>query len=302
MIPEFPKFKKLEFSDRTDVEKMTHQFQPYSDFNFTSMWSWNVLGQMQLSKLKGNLIVKFNDYVTGEPFYSFIGLDDVSNTAQQLLNLSIKEGLDPVLKLLTEETVKKIDHDDFIITTDEDSYDYILSVDHLVKYEGSKFTSKRNYIRRFKNAYSSETRLVDLKDPNIKKKITDLFNLWRLHKSLGDSYAEHEVISLSRFLQMDDYSKFISVGLFIDEALIAFWILEQLDDDKCLSHYEKANVLEYVGVYPYLANETAKILSKMGVKYINFEQDLGIPGLRESKKSYSPSTYLKQYILTYRNA
>ena len=302
MIPQFPKFKYIELRDRAEIEKFTHKFPPYSDFNFTSMWIWNIKGEMKVSKLNNSLVIRFNDYITSKPFYSFLGTENASDTARVLLNFSAKEGLGSTLRLLTEETVKNIDLDTFIITTDEDSYDYILSVDRLEKYEGSKFTSKRNYMKRFKGTYLSETRLINPGDHKISKGIKDLFSLWHLHKGLGDSYAEHEELSLLRFLKLNDYSKFISVGLFVNKVLVAFWILEQLDEEYSLSHYEKANVLEYVGIYPYLANETAKILSQRKIKYINFEQDLGIPGLRESKRSYSPSAYLKQYTLAYRNA
>ncbi len=54
MIPEFPNFKKLELSDREEVESVTNKFPPYSDFNFTSMWCWDINEDMRLSKLNGN--------------------------------------------------------------------------------------------------------------------------------------------------------------------------------------------------------------------------------------------------------
>ena len=42
MIQEFPKFKSIELSDREDVEKIAHKYLPYLDFNFVSMWSYNI--------------------------------------------------------------------------------------------------------------------------------------------------------------------------------------------------------------------------------------------------------------------
>ena len=47
MLPEFPQFKKLELSDKEEVEKFTSKFPPYSDFNFVSMWSWDIKGEMR---------------------------------------------------------------------------------------------------------------------------------------------------------------------------------------------------------------------------------------------------------------
>lgn len=65
MISEFPQFKKLELADKKDIEKFTSKFPPYSDFNFVSMWSWDIRGEMRVSQLNGNLVVRFTDYLTG---------------------------------------------------------------------------------------------------------------------------------------------------------------------------------------------------------------------------------------------
>ena len=44
MIPEFPEFKKLELSNKEEIEKITQKFPPYSDFNFVSMWCLGIKG------------------------------------------------------------------------------------------------------------------------------------------------------------------------------------------------------------------------------------------------------------------
>ncbi len=51
MLPKFPNFKKIELSDRKDVENITSRFPPYSDFNFSSLWAWDLEGEMGLSIL-----------------------------------------------------------------------------------------------------------------------------------------------------------------------------------------------------------------------------------------------------------
>lgn len=73
MISQFPQFKELELEDKEEIEKFTSKYPPYSDFNFVSMWSWDVRGDMRVSKLNNNLVVRFTDYLTGSPFFSFLG-------------------------------------------------------------------------------------------------------------------------------------------------------------------------------------------------------------------------------------
>ena len=67
MIPQFPEFKSLELSDKKDIESFTKRFPPYSDFNFVSMWSWDIKEEIRISQLNGNLVVRFTDYLTGKP-------------------------------------------------------------------------------------------------------------------------------------------------------------------------------------------------------------------------------------------
>ena len=42
MLPKFPEFKKLELNDKAVLHSVTALLPPYSDFNFTSLFSWNV--------------------------------------------------------------------------------------------------------------------------------------------------------------------------------------------------------------------------------------------------------------------
>lgn len=74
MIPEFPQFKLIELSDKGSVEKVTQKYLPYSDFDFISMWCWNIKGKIKISKLNNNLVVRFTDYLSGNPFFSFLGI------------------------------------------------------------------------------------------------------------------------------------------------------------------------------------------------------------------------------------
>lgn len=56
MIPQFPNFKKAEVADRGAVEAHTHKYDPYSDFNFTSLWAWDTSGERMISGLNSDSI------------------------------------------------------------------------------------------------------------------------------------------------------------------------------------------------------------------------------------------------------
>jgi hypothetical protein len=78
--------------------------------------------------------------------------------------------------------------------------------------------------------------------------------------------------------------------------MVAYSIYE-IRDDYAIGHFEKA-LKEHNGLYDYLKHTTAKELHEKGVKYINYEQDLGIVGLRQTKLLLHPEHYLKKYSIS----
>src|SRR5688572_17995075 len=108
MIPRFPRFKKLSLEDKDEIEAVIKGFPPYSDYNFVSLLSWNTNERIEVAKLYENLVIKFEDYVTNEIFYSFLGVRYVDKTLNTLLARAKNEGVSPTLRLIPETVVKKI--------------------------------------------------------------------------------------------------------------------------------------------------------------------------------------------------
>ncbi|MBI3250590.1 MAG: DUF2156 domain-containing protein [Candidatus Andersenbacteria bacterium] len=298
MIPEFPRFKKLEITDKPIIENFTKQYPPYSDYNFTSLWSWNTKDEAQVSILNGSLVIKFTDYITGEPFYSFLGSNETDNTVRRLLRWVKNTGATPILKLLPEYSIHNINSRDIITSEDSNNFDYILSVPDLMTYKGNKLGAKRNFVNRFKKKYRSTTHILNLSDEIVQEKIKDLFLLWAKHKSFSHEDIENEFAALSRVFTVAQCSQFITVGILSNENLIGFSINEIVGNGYAILHFEKADTVSYVGIYPYVMQETAKAIFSQECEFLNYEQDLGIPGLKKCKESYQPCAYLKKYILT----
>ncbi|MCR4263195.1 MAG: hypothetical protein NUV98_00565, partial [Candidatus Roizmanbacteria bacterium] len=73
MIPLFPKFKFLELEDAEQINAIVTKYPPYSDYNFVSLWSYNVENKVEVSVHDNNLLIKFLDYTSSDYFYSCIG-------------------------------------------------------------------------------------------------------------------------------------------------------------------------------------------------------------------------------------
>ncbi|OGY35225.1 MAG: hypothetical protein A3D99_00960 [Candidatus Andersenbacteria bacterium RIFCSPHIGHO2_12_FULL_45_11] len=294
MTPEFPTFKKLEITDKNGIEHFTKQYPPYSDYNFTSMWSWDTKGEAHFSVLNDNLIIKFSDYVTDEPFYSFLGSHNVQNTIERLMAFIRSEGITPSLRLIPEHSIQENRTTSFLITEDRDNFDYVYSLDKLRTYEGSEYEQSRNMKNRFTRKYEKiQIVPLDLTKLNDRKIIQNLNQQWEMNKEYR---LDNEEDAMARLLFPGNNFPLMSLGLLVNGNPVAFSISEVLNNGYAISHFVKADT-QYSGVYSYLMYATATELSTKGCTLLNYEQDLGIPGLRYAKDVFRPVHFLKKYII-----
>lgn len=297
MLPQFPQFKKLELSDREDIEKITSQFPPYSDFNFTSMWCWDVDGNFRISQLNGNLVVRFADYVTGEFFYSFIGAIEVSKTAEELLRYSNNNGLKVYLKLIPGHVTNLINGGIFHVEEDRDNFDYICDVQELMLLRGTKYESHRNHVKVFTGKFNPVLLEIDVYNKDIQRQLVNVFESWLIEKGISTSEMDYERRAFARYLNYHSDSQKMNLGVFVNDELVAFWLVELCSGGYAVSHFEKAKGKRYKGIYCFLKNIGSELLFSKGVYSLNLEQDLGISGLRENKEGYRPREYLKKSIV-----
>lgn len=296
MIPQFPQFKKIELTDINDVENFTSKFPPYSDFNFASMWSWDINGKMRLSVLYNNLVVLFTDYNSGNNFLSFIGKNNIPETISELIHFSKTNYKINYLKLVPEEVVDNILPSSFLIKTDRDSYDYVYSVAHLANMnnwtKGSYGKKIRKFIKSNNNYSINNLSIKEIQVEDYKK----IFKKWAQNKNIDNYFELNEYKAFNRFLEIkNDKIKFISI--YINANLAGFTAYEILSNDFAISHFAKADIEHFSMVTDLLNWEEAKLLNKEGIKYFNWEQDLGIPGLRFSKEKLKQSFFLKKIIV-----
>ena len=80
---------------------------------------------------------------------------------------------------------------------------------------------------------------------------------------------------------------------YFNEELVGFVIFEVIGNYSIL-HFEKCDT-RITGLGYFIKYQTINILKDLGVKTLNYEQDLGILGLRQAKISMNPDTYLKKF-------
>ncbi|PIZ86730.1 hypothetical protein COX93_03350 [Candidatus Nomurabacteria bacterium CG_4_10_14_0_2_um_filter_30_12] len=297
MIPVFPSFKKIELNDKEDVEKFTSKFPPYSDFNFVSMWSWDSHDNMVISQLNNNLVVLFNDYISEKHFLSFIGENKISDTALELISFSKSKYHSDVLKLIPEEMMNVFQKDIFKLDFDRDSYDYVYSIANLANMNNWSQNTSGKGIRRFIKSNSNYVIKQFSTEDVPKEELKKMFKEWAENKNINDHFELNEYKAFERLLEIKDSNiKFLS--LYLGDVLAGFTVYEILSNDFVVSHFAKTNKKYDRAISDILNWEEAKLLNKKGIKYFNWEQDLGMSGLRYSKEKYKHSFFLKKFIVS----
>ena len=241
-------------------------------------------------------MVKFTDYLTGDPFFSFLGNNKVNETAEALLDFAGDVGASRKLQLVPEASIKKIDPKKFYILENRDHFDYIYHMGDLHKSQGKKYETHRNLLSRFKNRHAQEdveVKLLPLQA--VKKDILRLNETWKNNKKgkVSEIELKNESRAVERIFNVED-KNLIAVCVFHKAELIAYSISELLHDDHALCHFAKGDIA-FVGIYSFLMKKTCEALLGFGKNFLNYEQDLGFPHLRHSKAAFQPHIFLNKY-------
>lgn len=298
MIPHFPDFAPLEIAHRSEIDQFVRAFPPYSDFNFLSLISWDVRRTTAVSFLHNHLVVKMSDYLTGECFFTFLGIDDPVPVAARLLDFGKASEGQRVLRLVPDVVVAAMRdaRDSTIIATPEDAdHDYILSVGALTTLSEPHYRKKRAAIAQFATRYGAcAIKRMDTEAADSRTAIGQLFKAWQAVKQRSDAQVHAEWSALQRCLAFAPSFDVTIVGAFVDGDLRGWTVNEVVHHGHYMGHFGKAHP-RYVGLMDVLEHETAKIMALQGCTHCNYQQDLGLPGLRAAKRAWHPVHVLRKF-------
>ncbi len=204
-------------------------------------------------------------------------VNDLFSRHDYLKNLS--EGDTEAGRILLEQN-------GYMAEEDRNNFDYLYLREDLATLPGKQYHKKRNLVNAFLNNYEFEER------PMRKGSVKDAFHVldaWREAKGeTGDYAASREALELMELLNLKGNL------YYVNGRPAAYTLGEALARGRSFAiHFEKA-VDSYKGIYQFVNQSFAAALPKYYV-YINREQDLGDPGLRQAKMTYRPCGFVKKY-------
>ena len=181
---------------------------------------------------------------------------------------------------------------------DRPNYDYIYLTQDLIDLKGRNYHGKKNHLNYFKKTYDYE--YIELTS-DMTDEVMEFIADFNRRKEVPPH--EMEMLKLEEDAMEDVLKNLKAVGytagaIRIDGRIEAIAIGGQLGGNTITEHVEKANI-NFRGLYQAINNEFCKNVAARA-KYINREEDMGLPNLRKAKLSYHPCKLLEKYIATFR--
>ena len=294
--PIFPDFKPLEMRDQAEIEAFTRQFDPYSDFCFSTLILYNGNGHTRWCWLNGNFVLRFSDSFGPGIFLTFLGNKNPAATAARLVEYAVEMGFTPTLWRIPEVTAKAIanESDVFDIGEDRDGFDYVHALHSLVRLEGSESSALRHDVARFKKRHAPHQFVhLDFCDAATQSQLQSVMARWQSFKK-DDMTAENYHSALDNCIHHADDFDLLGVGLVIGDSLEGFTMAEDVGNGWLLSHFAAANP-SVCGLSGSLLHHLALLGTGFGCTNFNYQEDVGDLGLRRFKMKCAPSGFLRKF-------
>ena len=292
-----PGFQELELGDREIISEFLRRFPPQiSELTFTNLFMWNHKNRFSW-RVAAEVFYLIAAPIAGAAPYLFppVGPKLDFNEVKRLLQAMTAAGrlgrMERVPAALAKELGEK--WPELEITPDRDNFDYVYAQEALATLAGRRYSRKRNHIKRFTG--SQDWTYLPF-TPELVQQCLELQEYWCNLKHCEEDPGlrlEHRSIAIA--LRHSDQLSFSGACIAVAGKIQAFTLGERLNPDTAVIHVEKANP-ELEGLYPTLTHEYVKN-AWSGVAWINREQDLGEPGLRQAKESFFPDHLIEKYTI-----
>ena len=195
---------------------------------------------------------------------------------------------------IPEEWLCCFPEEDFHRSYHDSDTDYLFLTEKMAAYPGKKMHKKKNLKNQFLKSYESLSRELTSENRADALYLLDLWQNASIHELEVNDYGPCKEA-------LEDMEGFGLSGyvFYADGKPAGFVLGEPLNPSTFTIHFAKADI-EFKGIYAYMFSEFCELI-KDKYEYINMEQDLGKPGLRQTKKSYRPDLMAHKYRIELRH-
>ncbi len=288
-------FQKLDLQKREQYEEYLLQSGRGCECSFVNLSIW---GRQRAAFVDGFLVI-FSQFDRRAVYPFPIGRGELLPVVDAIMDDARQRGIPCCLTGLDAEKCAWLETHypgRFRFYADRDSFDYVYSIDELAELKGRKFQKKRNHFNKFCQSFPDwHTEPVT---PVNLQQVRQLAQQWYRLRTENDPEADFhlEKIALDRALADPFRLGLEGLVLYAGGQAVAFTLGSRLSEDTFDIHFEKALDI-FDGSYGAINKSFAMYLREKypELRYLNREDDMGIPGLRKAKLAYCPVYLLEKH-------
>ena len=287
-------FHPLTLSDREAMQAVTlPSGRRNCNYTFANLVGWKFWFSTEVCVMDSAVVLR----------YTFDGQRAYMVCTSEVLSRELIEALlddshgDLTLIGLEDSQVEQLSmlNGQWSITTEpvRNQYDYIYRRTDLATLHGRHLDAKRNHINRFRAEHPDfEYRPLT---PELFDECRRLTEIWREEKKQNANDNKFEIIDAEHRVMETIFSNWDALGMiggsiFVDGRMVAFTYGAAVTTDTFDVCVEKAD-RHVEGAFAIINQQFAEHLPEQYI-YLNREEDMGIPGLRQAKLSYHPEILL----------
>ena len=283
-------FKKIDLNDKPIFDRHYQKYPPsHSSELFTTMISWGHYVEYYYVSIENNIIIfsKRKDETFLHPPSGKFNIDLI----KQVIHLAQKENMIFGFIKKTEKNILLRYFPSLRFIENRDFFDYVYRSSDLAELRGTKYAKIRNRLNKFTKNF---TYTIEEISKNNMPEVNEFLKRWCLWKDCeSDELLENErkavIYAMSHFSDLG----LNGLALRVNNTIQAIAVYEKMNDNTVVIHFEKGSP-DFDGIYKAINMETAQRIQHFA-QYINREEDLGIPGLRQAKLSYNPDHFIDLY-------
>ncbi len=280
----------LEYGHRELLRPLLGKVEvPLAEYSFANLYFFRESHSYEILKEGGRYFIVGLTYDKKKHIMPLVDPRGDQEYSKALVEIGRREGVD-MLFPIAEEWLPSLEGWDLPKGYEEQDSDYLYTVEKLQHYPGRKLHKKRNLLKQYETLYCPHVEA--LRDDNVKEPLA-LLDKWQ--KGSTQEMGESDYHQCREALEKRHQFQLNGAVFYADEEPAGFMLGEPVSPDVFAIHFAKGDV-SFRGVYQFMFNRFAEHFCR-GFKEINLEQDMGIEGLRKTKRSYYPDRMGLKYRL-----
>lgn len=227
-------------------------------------------------------------YITGKTYDGALHVLPLFDPRQATLTelTDLLRGRDCLFPL-PEEALAGLDADRLCWADSPDDADYFYPAENFRTYRGELLRKKHNLMQQLLTSFRIDA------EPLAEETMADaevVLSAWMHDKKKrpgeADDNACHEALMLHRDFGME------GIVYYANQLPVGFLVAQQFTPAVAVMRFVKGRD-SHKGIYQYMFHHYCSSRTKL--QWLNFEQDLGLPNFRQTKRSYQPSTLLRKF-------